>query len=483
MNNITKKLLAGIIFLVFVGNGISAQTIGNTSIGSTTYPITNIGNTNTGTSLINSGNYLVCDKYVTTIPLTATVIHTWGDVSGTVRVTIYTDNSGSPGTKLFTEVQSAVTANTLSTITIPATYLAAGTYWLAYDMSTSDCVRATTTNSPPPAISDRKFQAWTYTTTFPNNAGGWTNGAGRADCIYIDGVAIEGYAKAIKTTLSIAGTFSSVSFYSHAAGNVRLSIFSDNSGIPGTKQWESGSVAVSATAWATVTISSGTPASLILAAGTYWLAWQWNSTASGPSYSTGSSGNGNYLIQAYGSFPSTWSSGTSSSESWSIYASYTCYQAPPGVTGAEICSGNTATLGTSGAVSGNVYKWYNAASGGNLLKTSSDYLDNTYTTPVLTSTTNYWVSILGSCESTRTQVTATIDPLPSASVSGQSNINCYAGSDGTITVTASGGTGPYQYSINNGSTWQANPLFTGLAPGPYKIRVKDGKQCTSPAVP
>ncbi len=50
-------------------------------------------------------------------------------------------------------------------------------------------------------------------------------------------------------------------------------------------------------------------------------------------------------------------------------------------------------------------------------------------------------------------------------------------SDGTITITASGGTPPLQYSVNNGATWQANPLFTNLAAGNYYIYVEDNLSC------
>ena len=81
----------------------------------------------------------------------------------------------------------------------------------------------------------------------------------------------------------------------------------------------------------------------------------------------------------------------------------------PATTGALICIGSTATLSASGAIAGNKYNWYDAATSGTLLKTSLDNTDNTYITPVLPATTNYWVSILssGGCESSRTQVTAT----------------------------------------------------------------------------
>jgi hypothetical protein len=80
----------------------------------------------------------------------------------------------------------------------------------------------------------------------------------------------------------------------------------------------------------------------------------------------------------------------------------------PTTTGGQICIGSTSTLSASGSVAGDRYFWYNANSGGILLKTSTNNTDNTYITPVITSTTNYWVAIGNSsgCKSTRTMVTA-----------------------------------------------------------------------------
>jgi gliding motility-associated-like protein len=45
---------------------------------------------------------------------------------------------------------------------------------------------------------------------------------------------------------------------------------------------------------------------------------------------------------------------------------------------------------------------------------------------------------------------------------------------GMITITAGGGTPPYQYSIDTGATWQAANSFT-LAPAPYTVSVMDTK--------
>jgi hypothetical protein len=50
--------------------------------------------------------------------------------------------------------------------------------------------------------------------------------------------------------------------------------------------------------------------------------------------------------------------------------------------------------------------------------------------------------------------------------------------DGYITVTPmGGGLAPYQYSIDNGTTFQASNVFSNLSPGAYGIWLKDANGC------
>jgi hypothetical protein len=53
--------------------------------------------------------------------------------------------------------------------------------------------------------------------------------------------------------------------------------------------------------------------------------------------------------------------------------------------------------------------------------------------------------------------------------------------DGSIQAIPSGGTAPYQYSIDGGTTFQAGSGFGGLGQGNYTITVKDSKGCTGQA--
>jgi len=54
--------------------------------------------------------------------------------------------------------------------------------------------------------------------------------------------------------------------------------------------------------------------------------------------------------------------------------------------------------------------------------------------------------------------------------------NC-ANNNGTITITPTAGSSPYQYSLN-GNAYQTSNVFNSLAQGPYVVTVKDNLGCT-----
>jgi gliding motility-associated-like protein len=49
--------------------------------------------------------------------------------------------------------------------------------------------------------------------------------------------------------------------------------------------------------------------------------------------------------------------------------------------------------------------------------------------------------------------------------------------NGQVTLTPAGGTPPYQYSINDGATFQSSNVFSNLAPGSYSILIEDNNGC------
>ncbi|MDB5252167.1 MAG: hypothetical protein JWP27_1336 [Flaviaesturariibacter sp.] len=50
---------------------------------------------------------------------------------------------------------------------------------------------------------------------------------------------------------------------------------------------------------------------------------------------------------------------------------------------------------------------------------------------------------------------------------------------GSLALSAPVGMAPLQYSINNGATFQAATVFSGLAPGAYSVLVRDAVSCTA----
>ncbi len=56
------------------------------------------------------------------------------------------------------------------------------------------------------------------------------------------------------------------------------------------------------------------------------------------------------------------------------------------------------------------------------------------------------------------------------------SVKCFADNSGSIIITASGGTAPYDYSIDNGTTYQLDDSFAVVA-GVYVVRIRDANGC------
>lgn len=81
----------------------------------------------------------------------------------------------------------------------------------------------------------------------------------------------------------------------------------------------------------------------------------------------------------------------------------------------------------------------------------------------------------------RVQVNATVNqPLSALTFDNISIIDnlCNGATNGTINISASGGTTPYEYSIDNGSSYQSSGSFTSLTSGSYTLIVRDFNGCT-----
>ena len=135
----------------------------------------------------------------------------------------------------------------------------------------------------------------------------------------------KSFIKGTRITLPEATEINSVSFFSHAAaGNVRLAIYS--TAASPALLWRSPIVSNTVAGdWLTVPISDGTPASLNLAAGSYYLAWQVDTNAAVPGYTAGTAGSGFLVPYLWGEFPTVLSGNTApnaTTETWSMYLTY-----------------------------------------------------------------------------------------------------------------------------------------------------------------
>jgi len=150
--------------------------------------------------------------------------------------------------------------------------------------------------------------------------------------------------------------------------------------------------------------------------------------------------------------------------------------APTVTSPVSYCIGSTASQLTA---TGSNLLWYAASTGGSGSATAP--------TPVITSvgTIGYFVSQTIGCEGPRAEIDVVVNPTPSTTVNGSTNITCNGANDGTITIAVNGGTPDYFFSVDGGNTYtlETHPspyIFPGLSANtPYTIRVKDTKGCQS----
>ena len=134
------------------------------------------------------------------------------------------------------------------------------------------------------------------------------------------------------------------------------------------------------------------------------------------------------------------------------------------VTGAVTCEGSSAVITVNSTSAVPTFRWYDAATGGNLL-----YTGQTFTTPVFTSNVSYYVEIesYGCTSATRTEVPVTaINVTIASNNSGYNSPGICLG--GSVTFTASGAVS-YLWG-SNGAPLDAVETTYKLAVGLRKLR-------------
>jgi hypothetical protein len=121
---------------------------------------------------------------------------------------------------------------------------------------------------------------------------------------------------------------------------------------------------------------------------------------------------------------------------------------------------NNAAVSANGGTSPYAYTWSNGA----LTSTISNVPAGTY---------SVIVTDANGCSASSTVILNRQAFNPSAQTT---DVSCFAGNDGTITVTNANAVAPLSYSIN-GTTFQSGSTFIGLAAGTYTITVRDANGC------
>jgi len=283
------------------------------------------------------------------------------------------------------------------------------------------------------------------------SAAGGTNGQYRWYTVATNGTAIAGQTNATYTTPSLTTT---TTYY--AAIN--------NGTCESTRTPVTATINTSPTAPSTSGNSSCGPATLSLTAigatnGQYrWYTVATNGTAiagqTNASYTTPS-------LTTTTTYYAAINNGTCESTRTAVTAIINTLPTAPGVSGSASCGPAALTLTATGATNGQ-YRWYTVATNGTAI---AGQTNSTYTTSALAATTTYYVAINnGTCESTRTAVTATINTPPTAPAT-TGSASCTPAS---LTLTASGGTnGQYRwYAVATNGTaiaGQTNSTYTTSA--------------------
>lgn len=85
----------------------------------------------------------------------------------------------------------------------------------------------------------------------------------------------------------------------------------------------------------------------------------------------------------------------------------------------------------------------------------------------------------GNLCTTAIKVTVSDQGGPTLTIVSTTNVSCYGGNDGSIVLSATGGSGTLQYSIDGGISYQTTTSYTTLAAGSYGVMVKDAAGCKS----
>ena len=231
--------------------------------------------------------------------------------------------------------------------------------------------------------------------------------------------------------------------------------------------------AVTATVNTVPTVTSTTPASrcgagvvtLSAISGVGTLAW-YNVASGGTALATGTSfspnitGTVTYYVEA--------ANGTCTSARTAVIATMDAAETITSTIPGSRCDAGSVTL--SAVATGGTLNWYAASSGGSVLASGS-----TFTTPSISSSTNYYVSVTnGTCTSSRIPVLASVNGLPAPTGSANQSF-CVSGTVASLATTS--GTNIVWYTAASGGTVVSNS--TALVSGTTYYASQNNGTCES----
>ncbi len=137
------------------------------------------------------------------------------------------------------------------------------------------------------------------------------------------------------------------------------------------------------------------------------------------------------------------------------------------------CVTTSVSIGGAGTTPGAQYIW--------TVDNGSTVPNNDQSTTDVTEAGVYTLTVIdGNCQST-SLVTVTLDPsTPSMELAG-TDITCFGFDNGIIDINnVTGGSGNYEYSIDDRVTWLTSTSFEDLTPGDYTVWLRDDAGCEIP---
>ncbi|WP_205625358.1 gliding motility-associated C-terminal domain-containing protein, partial [Flavobacterium sp. ABG] len=212
--------------------------------------------------------------------------------------------------------------------------------------------------------------------------------------------------------------------------------------------------------------STGT-VSVSVSGGSGNFTYLWNTPASNTTASVSGLPAGNYLVTVTDT--TTLCTTTSSAEVQSPLAISLGYG-----TTAVSCSGQnngSIDITVSGGTTPYAYAW-TTSDGSGLAPTQEDQVN------LRAGTYNVTVIDANGCIFNQSIVVSEPASLILTENTGaHQQVSCTGGAAGSFTVTATGGTTPYLYSIDNFATSNTTGIFSGLTAGSYIVKVKDASGC------